>query len=384
MNKVAFVFLILVPLIGFSQPFSTQSQWETYFENKIQELDPIEGIWSNSNTMKGYNRYNVLLATRHNPQVQSLAIYKVGNKFKTYDIEDREENGMTFTNTASVGVYLMQLYYKDSHSTAKCNALMQSLGLLEFSYEKPIQELRYIARQQGMTWTNGEKIIFEHQWVKTFPNKTDYEKSGRSSGTGFGLASNGIIVTNFHVIDGATNIKVRGVGSDFSKAYNAKILVSDKNNDLALIQIDDNSFTSLGSIPYTIKQDLAGVGENVFVLGYPLRATMGDEIKLTNGIVSSKSGFQGDITSYQVSAPVQPGNSGGPLFDNDGNLIGIVNAKLVGAENASYAIKASYLSGLMQLTSTPLKLQTVNSLKGKSLTEQVEIVKNLVYIIEIN
>lgn len=117
-------------------------------------------------------------------------------------------------------------------------------------------------------------------------------------------------------------------------------------------------------------------------MGYPLRATMGDEIKLTNGIVSSKTGFQGDITSYQISAPVQPGNSGGPLFDNQGNLIGIINAKHTGAENASYAVKTSYLTNLIDLLSSPPKLQTINSLSSKTLTQQVELAKKFVYIIE--
>ena len=110
---------------------------------------------------------------------------------------------------------------------------------------------------------------------------------------------------------------------------------------------------------------------------------MGDEIKLTNGIVSSRTGFQGDITSYQISAPVQPGNSGGPLFDGQGNLIGIVSAKHVGAENVSYAIKTSYLKNLFDIMPKPTNLQTVNSLKGKSLTQQVEMVKKFIYIIEV-
>lgn len=212
--------------------------------------------------------------------------------------------------------------------------------------------------------------------------KQEIVKKQKSSGTGFGISSNGIIVTNYHVIDKAVSIKVRGVNSNFNKIYKARVIVSDKNNDLALIQIDDYNFTTLGTIPYTIKTGLSGVGENIFVMGYPLRATMGDEIKLTNGIVSSKSGFQGDINSYQISAPVQPGNSGGPLFDSQGNLIGIINAKHVGAENASYAIKASYLTNLIDLLPTSPKLQTINSLKIKTLIQQVALVKNFVYIIE--
>ncbi len=228
------------------------------------------------------------------------------------------------------------------------------------------------------------KITFKDKFSPIYKpeKKQEIVQKQKSSGTGFGISSNGIIVTNYHVIDNTTTIKVRGVNSNFNKTYKAKILVSDKNNDLALIQIDDYNFTSLAPIPYTIKTSITGVGENIFVLGYPLRATMGDEIKLTNGIVSSKSGFQGDVNSYQISAPIQPGNSGGPLFDNQGNLIGIINAKHTGAENASYAIKASYLTNLIDLLPTPPKLQTINLLKGKTLTQQVGQVKNFVFIIE--
>lgn len=252
---------------------------------------------------------------------------------------------------------------------------------------KSISENLYIKVESGMMkiiWTDRSS---QDLYIKLYPTANDNviqsgNQSKLASGTGFGISSNGIIVTNFHVIDGAKTIKVRGINSDFNKTYKAKVIVSDKNNDLAIIQIDDFGFTSLGTIPYTIKTGLAGVGENIFVLGYPLRATMGDEIKLTNGIVSSRTGFQGDITSYQISAPVQPGNSGGPLFDSQGNLIGIINAKHGGAENASYAVKTSYLTSLIELLPSPPRLQTVNSLTGKTLTQQVELAKKSVYIIE--
>lgn len=63
----------------------------------------------------------------------------------------------------------------------------------------------------------------------------------------------------------------------------------------------------------------------------------GVDVKLTNGIVSARTGFHGDVSQYQISAPVQPGNSGGPLFDSKGNIIGVVSAKHAGAENAGYA-----------------------------------------------
>lgn len=383
MKKITLTLTIvfLVSFNIFSQPFTTQSQWETYFKSKIQDLNPIEGIWSFTSTMKIYNGYNQLVYTKNNPQSEIVAIYKVSNKYKSIMIGQNADNSseISFQNTATSGVYLMENYYKNTYSTAKSTAILTGIGLLEFTYEKPEVQVKY---EGGSQYINGTRIIYEHQWIKISPQAQDYSKSQPASGTGFAISSNGIIVTNYHVIEGAKTIKVRGINSDFNKTYKAKVLVSDKNNDLALIQIDDYGFTSLGTIPYTIKTGLAGVGENIFVLGYPLRATMGDEIKLTNGIVSSRTGFQGDITSYQISAPVQPGNSGGPLFDSQGNLIGIINAKHVGAENASYAVKTSYLTNLIDLLPNPPKLQTVNSLTGKTLTQQVELVKKLVYIIE--
>ena len=134
-------------------------------------------------------------------------------------------------------------------------------------------------------------------------------------------------MTNFHVIDNAKTIQIQGIDGDFSVKYNASIIATDKYNDLALLRINDSRFTGFGNIPYNIKTTLSDVGEEIFVLGYPLTSTMGDEIKLTTGVISSKTGFQGDVSLYQISAPIQPGNSGGPLFDYQGNLVGIVNAK---------------------------------------------------------
>lgn len=226
----------------------------------------------------------------------------------------------------------------------------------------------------------------ESSYLKMYPSasssiNSDFEKS---SGTGFALTSNGYIVTNYHVTNGAKKINVRGVNGDFNKKVSAKIIVEDKINDLSIIKIEDPTFISFGQLPYVLSNKSLDVGSSIFVLGYPLLATMGDEVKLTNGLISSKSGFQGDATTYQISAPVQPGNSGGPLFDKNGNIVGIVNAKHTGAENVSYAIKVSYLMNLIDLIPTAPKLQTISSVTGKPLTEQVKILKKFTYIIEIN
>ena len=201
------------------------------------------------------------------------------------------------------------------------------------------------------------------------------------SGTGFAL-NNGYIVTNYHVIENAKTIKIQGVGGNFSIQYNAKVVASDKNNDLALLRVSDSRFTGFGTIPYRVNTATSEVGEDIFVLGYPLTSTMGDEIKLTTGVISSKSGFQGDVSLYQISAPVQPGNSGGPLFDSKGNIIGVVSAKHLGAENVGYAIKASYLRNLVESVASTSIIPKTNRVTSPNLSGKVKAVKNYVYFIK--
>ena len=228
----------------------------------------------------------------------------------------------------------------------------------------------------------------EVKMYKLYPTESKVSKDGSStsqsaskwSGTGFFISKSGYIITNQHVVDGAKTIKVTSVNGNHNATYNARVEVSDKQNDLAIIKITD-SFSAISSIPYTFKFSTSSIGENCWVLGYPLTNTMGEDIKLTNGIISSKSGFDGNIAQYQISAPVQPGNSGGPLFDNNGNLIGVVQAKHGLAENAGYAIKASYVRNLVEMLPISISYPQTNLLSGKSLPQQVELASKCVCMI---
>lgn len=214
------------------------------------------------------------------------------------------------------------------------------------------------------------------------PNPT-IEDSASSilSGTGFAL-NNGYIATNYHVVEDAKNIVIKGVNGDFNNVYSAEIIATDKHNDLALLRITDVNFNGFGTVPYKVKTSITDVGEDVFVLGYPLTNTMGDEIKLTTGVVSSRTGYQGYVALYQISAPVQPGNSGGPLFDGKGDLIGIVSAKHTGAENVGYAIKASYLQNLIESSISDNIIPSHNTISTMPLTDKVKNVKSFVFLIE--
>lgn len=230
----------------------------------------------------------------------------------------------------------------------------------------------------------------QDMYLKMYPTYDESENSKivsqnsnnwKPSGTGFFIDKKGYIATNHHVIGKAKSIQVTVNG----KSYNADLVISDEQNDLAILKINDNTFIPLQNLNYNFKSETSDVGTSVIALGFPLTTLLGEEIKVTNGIISSKTGMKGDITSYQISVPIQPGNSGGPLFDNDGNLIGItssgINRKLDLTENVNYAIKTKYLKLLIEELSD--KIELPNSTFGKTtlLTEKIKsFEKGVVFI----
>lgn len=382
MKKTLFIIISIVTAMhSFGQCLSSEQSFKDYFTKNISTNEPIEGIWSLNLTVKIYNQYNQLISNEYSPQISKVVIIRDGDKFKTCALNDNHGGSTAiFVKTATTGVYLFQTTFAGSYAVAKSTAIIDSEGFLQYSLKLPTEHMQYEMGEDQ--YPDTFSTTAEIKLIKLFPSFEDIQKFAPSSGTGFALSTDGYILTNHHVVNNASNINIRGINGDFSKRYKAKLIVEDKNNDIAIIKIDDIGFISTGNIPYVISTKSSDVGTSIFCLGYPLRSTMGDEVKLTNGIISSKSGFQGDITTYQISAPVQPGNSGGPLFNNQGNLIGIINAKHTGAENVSYGVKSSYLNNLIELLASPPKLQKVNLLTGKSLTQQVELVKKFVYIIE--
>lgn len=205
--------------------------------------------------------------------------------------------------------------------------------------------------------------------------------SAQWSGTGFAIGDK-YIATNHHVVKDAGKIEIVGNFNGKKVSYQAEVVASDATNDLAILKVADATFNGFGSIPYSAKTTSSEIGENIFALGYPLIETMGSDIKLSTGIISSLSGFQDNIALYQISAPIQPGNSGGPLFDYDGNLIGVICAKHKGAENVNYAVKVSYLHNLVSRVPA-VSIPSHGGLLGNlTLSEKVKRIKDFVFIIK--
>ncbi|MGP8214158.1 MAG: trypsin-like peptidase domain-containing protein [Bacteroidia bacterium] len=200
-------------------------------------------------------------------------------------------------------------------------------------------------------------------------------------GSGFFIDPRGYLVTNYHVIKDANTLQIFVVVDGERKSFKGEIVSTDKENDLAVLKISDTAFKPYKTLPYNLKTESADVATDVYTIGFPQANSLGVEAKYTDGKISSETGFKGALQWYQISVPIQPGNSGGPLFDLDGNIVGVVNASIRGDENVNYAIKSSYLRNFLDAIPAKFTLPSDNSLANRPLTEKIKTLTNYVVMI---
>ncbi len=258
----------------------------------------------------------------------------------------------------------------------------------ELQYTK--DEVKNYGNNLGFLVTGKSSITVDKLTLKnsnldntnTTISKTDEDI--KSTGSGIFVSKNGYIVTNYHVINDAKKIVIETTTNNLVQQFNAKLIQQDKDNDLAILKITDENFKGLENINYIFKP-IGGVdvGASVFTMGFPLALSgMGKEAKYTDGKVSSKTGYDGAINSFQTSIPVQPGNSGGPVFNTDGDLVGLINASVNNTDNVSYAIKLNYIKNLIEVIGD-IETPTASNLKTLSNEEKIKIISNYVVLIKI-
>jgi serine protease Do len=199
-------------------------------------------------------------------------------------------------------------------------------------------------------------------------------------GSGFAIASNGYILTNYHVIKGADSLYVQ---NSKGASFKVKAFYTDATNDIAVLKIIDLNFENLGALPYSIKRTSAGIGEQVYTLGYPK-----DDVVLGDGYVSSKTGINGDTLAYQIAIPVNPGNSGGPLLDNNGNIVGVINGKENKTDGAAFAVKSKYImEALNAIPNDSLSKRVAygkkSVLQGLKRSKQIEKIQDYVFMVKV-
>jgi len=168
------------------------------------------------------------------------------------------------------------------------------------------------------------------------PNIDDNQIIAASSGTGFLISKEGLMVTNYHVIEGCSDVKAVYNGNEFV----SKILAVDKVNDLAIIKTEIKSKKA-----YSISNEDGQLLEEVIVAGYPLGKKISASIKATSGTVTALAGLGDNYAEFQTDAALNSGNSGGPIINEFGNVVGVAVSKIQqeGVESFNFGVKSSIL-----------------------------------------
>jgi len=343
--------------------YETDETLKEYFSSNV--LEPIEGIY------KSYQSDNL--------GYYKIAIKKFGNIYKAILLESeitiwkKGEVKAEFEHSSIKDVYSVKWYAANKTS-------QETFGNIE---DGKILSIELVNKNTG------EKA--QSKFIKIFPvAKLDEnnENFSGASGSGFVLSKTGILATNSHVVNNAKKIEVTFLNGGEQIIYKAKVLLKDDINDVAILKVEDELFSEFENIPYGFIENTE-IGEKVFTIGYPLNDILGSNYKVTDGIISSQSGIADDIRFMQITVPIQPGNSGGPLFNENGNIVGITTAKLneaavgTSVENINYAIKISYLLNLYRMLPDKEELSKNLNLENLELKEQIKLLKNFVCLVKV-
>lgn len=323
-----------------------------------RELDPIEGIWQSYNG----ERWSIERFTDGN----------IPEKFKYRMVKLRT----FYSKPGMVDGFLELTADRGTFNIEICN----SFGTLV--YISHVATLLYRNRLDIEGWS------WKRRFMKVYPTSESDEakRSYATTGSGFALSPDGYIATCDHVTRDAKYIQVTGINGDFLRSYRAKIVLSDPMTDLAVIKIDDPEFETLGTVYYDLRDSTPVEGEPCYAIGYPQADILGNNVKITNGIISAVNAGKAGPVYCQISVPVTYGNSGGPLFDGDGNVLGVISAGYgdKAAYIASLAVKSSYLRLLLDSDPVLRKLTFKPVLTKRSLPGIINQVKNNVYFIKVS
>ena len=229
------------------------------------------------------------------------------------------------------------------------------------------QELR---RDLERVKSSQTKIIKELNNEKSAP----VTQQASFGGTAIAISADGYILTSYHVVKDVQSVYIE------NKKFNRlklKKIYTDPRLDLVIMKVDEDSFKTFGNLPFTFRKTTMELGEKVFTLGYPKQ-----DVVFGEGYISSVNGYEGDTASYQIAVPVNPGQSGGPLFDEQGNLVGIVSGKHTQNEGSAFAVKANYLKKTIMADDSlnaNIKLPKVNYLRNQGKIQMIKKMQDYVF-----
>jgi serine protease Do len=369
--------------------------------NEMQILDSVERYLNGGMSSEEKTSFEAL--RRSNPEVDQIAVehtyflqelekFRITKDFKhsLHQIETKlADEGIIAAPKLAGKAKVVSIWKRHRRSIAVAASIAAFISLFSsgilFNYAKKQADGTYVELERKLSAT-AEKL---NRLDKETANNTKrmsslptvkFTPDASVGGTGFLIDGKGYLVTNAHVIASLKNIYVENNKGEY---FSAATVYVDKNCDLALLKINDSSFKIINNIPYSIKKGTTDLSEQFFTLGFPR-----NEIVYGEGYVSAKSGNGGDSTAYQLTVSANPGNSGGPVINKNGEIIGIITAKDSKADGVVYAAKSKniykLIDQLQKVDTTAnqnIKTPSGTALKGLDRTQQVKKMEEFVFMV---
>jgi S1-C subfamily serine protease len=272
-------------------------------------------------------------------------------------------------------------------SIAGITALTMSALVWSLSPGKPVRDevltnlnrdIRDINKKVNQIQQKNQELDQKINTVKDQNAGTIEYKSG---GTGFMIDTKGYLVTNAHVVKDARHVAVENSnGNDLR----ASVVYTDELRDIAILKISDKAYKAPNSIPYSIKRTGGDLAEPIFTLGYPR-----NDIVYGDGYIAAKTGYNGDTLTCQITIPANRGNSGSPILNKNGEIIGIISNKQNATEGAVFAIQSKYIYSVLNALEKDTAYQNIkvpvsSTIKGADRTQQVKKITDYVYMVKVD
>jgi serine protease Do len=241
----------------------------------------------------------------------------------------------------------------------------------------PNTRLENLDRKISML-VQGQKSIND-KLNKTTQVKVPVEADFKLGGTGFMIDPKGYIVTSAHVIGNSTVVIVQ---NNKGQEFKTKIVYISPNTDLAFLKIVDSEYKATAVLPYAISKSNIELGEAIFTLGYPR-----DEIVYGEGYLSAKTGYSGDTLTCQIAVAANPGNSGGPVIDKNGEVIGVLSNRQSQAQGAVFALRTKSIFAALEEMKEDTSLATIHvtqtsTVKNLDRIQQIKKIQEYIYLVK--
>lgn len=351
-----------------------EAEYEELFENR-DDLDPVEGFWQSRNE----HGEGMGVCYKTDPKENNGFLYAARgiresrNTALPYPFLEGKV-GARWNPSAEPNVFRGQvLMYRGSQSFW-VDATARLLDSTTSEITVHISERLIGGNVQRCYFVGPEKELHARLDAASARKPSKNENRARG-GSGF-LINDNLIVTNHHVVVDSTVIRC------FIKdqSFDANIVSRDQSNDLALLQIQEKPgrghvFLQIGDA-FSVNQ-----GQSVFAMGFPLTDLLGSQMRVHSGIISALTGYEGRSSQFQLEMTLNPGNSGGPVLDRNGRVIGVVTSKLgLGLtadgkisipEGVVFAVKADAIRSLLSAAGKADAVQTTEGAKRDYSAEDV-------------